>query len=109
MTDGNEIKWATPAEVTAWMKADEAIVVDVREIQEFQAGHIPGALNLPLSRFDPALVPPSGDRKLVIHCQAGIRCGPASQILAASGRKGVIYRMEGGIMSYARDGGPVER
>jgi rhodanese-related sulfurtransferase len=109
MSDAVEIKWATPAQVMAWMQAGEAVVVDVRETHEFASGHLPGAQNLPLSSFDPATVPQAEGKKLVIHCQSGVRCGHASQILAGAGRKGTIHRMQGGIASYARDGGPIER
>lgn len=109
MSDTAEIKWATPSEVQSWIAAGEAVIVDVREMPEFAAGHIPGAHLNPLSAFDPAKVPGADGKKLVLHCAAGNRCGPASQMLAASGRKGTIYRLQGGIMGYAQAGGAIER
>jgi rhodanese-related sulfurtransferase len=36
---------------------ESCTVVDVREADEYARGHIPGAINQPLSRFDPARVP----------------------------------------------------
>ena len=44
------------------------LVVDVREPREFAAGRIPGAVNMPMSRFDPQELP-SG-RPVVLICQA---------------------------------------
>jgi rhodanese-related sulfurtransferase len=50
-------------------------VVDVREPQEYAAGHVPGAINLPLSRFSPAQLPQGRD--IVLICQAGGRSAKA--------------------------------
>ena len=46
-------------------------VVDVREPHEFAVGHIPNALNLPLSQFDPEELPQG--KPVVLICQAGAR------------------------------------
>jgi rhodanese-related sulfurtransferase len=64
-------------------------IVDVREADEYARGHIPGAINLPLSRFDPAKVP-RGDR-VVLICQAGGRSAAALKRMAAAGRQDVQH------------------
>ncbi len=51
--------------------AGDCHVIDVREPGEYEAGHIPNAINHPLSRFDPAQLPT--DKPLVLVCQAGGR------------------------------------
>ncbi|CAA7613637.1 rhodanese-like domain-containing protein [Magnetospirillum sp. UT-4] len=101
------VRMVSPAEIKQWHKAGEAVLIDVREAGEFAAERIPGAINLPLSTFDPAKVPvvPEG-KKLVIHCRSGARCGMAAARLAASGFSGDIHRMEGGIMGWRFVGGP---
>jgi rhodanese-related sulfurtransferase len=47
------------------------VIVDVREDDEFAAGHIPGAVSLPLSRFQEANFPDDCD--IVFYCRSGYR------------------------------------
>jgi rhodanese-related sulfurtransferase len=94
-----------PAEIKAWVDAGQAMLVDVREGNEFAAEHIPGARHVPLSAFDPARVVDASGRKLVIHCRSGARCGMAAMRLLASGYEGEIYRMRGGIIGWKSMGG----
>lgn len=91
-----------------WVGQDQAVIVDVREDNEFLAGHIPGAVPLPLSRFNPAVIPdvPEG-KNLLIHCRSGSRCGMAAMLLAASGYQGPIHRLSGGIIAWAQMGGEI--
>jgi rhodanese-related sulfurtransferase len=58
-------------------------IVDVREPHEYAAGHIPGAINLPLSRFAPANLPK--DRPVILVCQAGGRSAKALQQALSAG------------------------
>ena len=100
----------SPADIHAWMDAGLAVIVDVREPHEFAQVHIPGATLIPLSSFDPSKVPTvSAGQKLVFHCRSGVRCGQASQIMAASGWSGEINRMAGGIMAWEAAQYPVEK
>ena len=104
-----EIIVVNPADIRTWVAAGEAIVIDVREVPEYSYEHIAGSTLIPLSSFDAAKVPvPPDGKKLVIHCQSGVRCGMASQKLAEAGRTHPIYRMQGGIQGWKFAGGPVE-
>jgi len=61
-------------------------VLDVRRVSEFTAGHVDGALNIPLhellSRLDDV---PAGE--VWVHCAAGYRASVAASVLAAAGRQ----------------------
>lgn len=65
------------AKLQALLAADAAIVIDVREPDEFAAEHIAGATNLPLSRFDAVLLPDAGARTMVLQCAGGKRSAMA--------------------------------
>ena len=68
-------------------------IVDVREPHEYAAGHIPGAINLPLSRFSPGQLP-SG-KPIVLVCQAGGRSARALQQALGAGRKDICHYAPG--------------
>jgi rhodanese-related sulfurtransferase len=105
-----EIIVTSPADIKGWISDGSAIVIDVREIPEYNYEHIAGSTLIPLSSFDADKVPvPPEGKKLVIHCQSGVRCGVASQKLVEAGRNHPIYRMQGGIQGWKFAGGPVER
>ena len=97
------------ATVAGWMQAGQAVLVDVREPPEYAAGHLPGAKLVSLSSFDPRQVPVEPGRHLVFYCQSGRRCGPASEMMAASGLAGEINRLAGGFGAWLQGGGAVER
>lgn len=62
------------------------IVADVREIDEFESGHIPGAINAPLSDLQAGkLGPLKEDESYVIVCRSGNRSVTASNILSELG------------------------
>lgn len=79
-----------------------AVLLDVREAEEFAAGHIPGAVNLPLSRIETVQLPK--DTPLFLYCLRGSRSQRAAIILKRMGYARV--RSIGGINSYK---GEIER
>jgi phage shock protein E len=63
------------------------MVIDVRTAAEFSAGHLPRAINIPLSEVK-ELTPrrvKDKDRVLLLHCQSGARSASAKKILTAMG------------------------
>jgi rhodanese-related sulfurtransferase len=62
----------------------------------------------PLSAFDPARVPVASGKRLVFHCHAGMRCGPAAIKMVESGYQGEINRLQGGFKAWVQVGGPTE-
>lgn len=106
--NAGNVHMVPPATVRAWLENGQAVLIDVREVDEYAAGRIAGALNLPLSTFDPARLPPVPEgKKLVLHCRSGQRCGMAAAKLVASGYDGEINRLEGGILGWRAAGCPV--
>jgi rhodanese-related sulfurtransferase len=106
--DDGQVHIVDPATVKAWFEAGEAVIVDVREPNEYVAEHIPGAKLVPLSAFDPAQIPPHAGKKLVLHCRSGNRCGMAAMRLVQSGFTGEINRLQGGMFGWRSVGGRIE-
>ena len=80
-------------------------IVDVREPHEYEAGHIPGAINQPLSRFDPAELPQG--KPVVLVCQAGVRSLTALRKAVAAGVEDIGHYLEG-TAGWRRHGGDLE-
>lgn len=75
---------------------ENALLMDVREADEYAAGHIPGAVNLPLSTLDQAEIPE--DRPLFLYCLWGSRSARAAGLLLRRGCEQV--KSIGGINGY---------
>ncbi|WDF73633.1 rhodanese-like domain-containing protein [Novosphingobium sp. KACC 22771] len=97
-----------PRELAAMVAANQALVVDVREADEFAGGHIPGSINRPLSTFQPGKLPDPGARQLVLTCLGGKRSGMALDKCAAAQAR-VDTHLAGGFGAWAKAGLPVER
>ncbi len=98
----------TPAELTA-KAPDTTLIIDVRGPGEFAAGHVPGALSLPLDSL-PQLLDDvraaAGRRELVVVCAAGMRSATACAQLAAAGID--ARGLEGGTDAWRAAGLQVE-
>ena len=90
-----------PAEVAELLTQPGVVLVDVREPAEFAANRIAGAINMPLSRFDPAALPPG---RVILHCGVGKRSA-----MALAQCPEAVSHMEGGVMAWHAAGLPVER
>ena len=98
----NEVDAAT---LKSWMDRGDAVLVDVREENEFARESIPGATLVPLSKFDPAKVPAVNGKKLVVHCLSGKRSANAQAQLAKAGIPAINF--SGGIMGWKAAGYPI--
>lgn len=84
------------------------LLVDVRSAGEFAGGHVPGAVNLPLSGFAQRVAEVAAGRELWLICRSGSRSASAASAAAAAGVKSVVD-VQGGTMAWRASGGAVER
>src|SRR5664279_894542 len=81
------------------LRRGACLVVDVREPREYASGHVPGAINQPLSRFDPKQLPTG--KPVVLVCQAGGRTAKALSQARSVGRDDVCH-YAGGTAGWRR-------
>jgi rhodanese-related sulfurtransferase len=63
----------------------DATIVDVRNRTEWQAGHVPGAVHIPLAELPSRLEELRGHGPLLVHCQGGSRSAVGASVLRAAG------------------------
>ncbi|PZO89410.1 MAG: sulfurtransferase [Sphingomonas sanxanigenens] len=95
-----------PVELDRMLSNGSVLLIDVREADEFATGHIPGAVNLPLSRFSPERVPDAGGRTVVLQCAGGKRSGMALD-RCAQAQSAIHTHLSGGIGAWKQAGLPV--
>lgn len=83
-----------------------AVLVDVRELDEWNAGHAPGAMHVPLGVVGDELERFAGQAVLTV-CRSGGRSAKAAEILAAGGV--AVRNVAGGMSAWADAGLPVVR
>jgi rhodanese-related sulfurtransferase len=72
-------------EVLARPSEDRPLLLDVRTAQEFERGHIPGAMNVPVDELRARLDEVPRDRQIAVYCQVGQRGYAATRILTQAG------------------------
>ncbi len=86
------------------IKRGEVTVVDVRPPEEFRAGHVPGAISLPLAELHKRLGELPNDREIVAYCR-GPYCVMAVEAVALLRKKGFrARRMEEGVVDWRARG-----
>ena len=95
-----------PADVAARLKTGQAVLVDIREPDEFARAHVKGALQRPLSTFEVAHLRIEPGRDVVFTCRTGMRTGGACDRLAAA-VDGEAFVLEGGLDAWRAAGLPV--
>lgn len=82
-------------------------LVDVRTKNEFTGGHLPGAINVPLSEISRRTDDIPADKPVVVVCATGNRSKSAAGKLTKAGFD-TVYNLKGGTMSWMRHGHPLE-
>jgi rhodanese-related sulfurtransferase len=82
-----------------------AILLDVREKNEWQAGHAPKARHIPLGQLAARHHELPADRTVITVCRSGMRSAQAARLLATQGRQ--VLNLSGGTHAWTRAGLPV--
>ena len=83
-----------------------AVLVDIREADEYARRHVPGALSQPLSGWEAAHLQVEAGRDVIFTCRSGMRTAGACDRLAAR-ISGTAFVLEGGVDGWVKAGLPV--
>lgn len=89
------------AELARLLDSGEAVGVDVRNASEWDAGHIPGSIHIPLGYLPDRAHELPRDKPVVVFCQTGSRSAIAASVLQAEGMDDV-RNVHGGYAEWAR-------
>jgi rhodanese-related sulfurtransferase len=88
----------------AYEHHDDVQIVDVRESDEWEAGHIEGAVHIPMGQLNQRQDELADDRQIVTVCRSGSRSGAVADTLNRAGYR--AENLEGGMQTRAREGLP---
>jgi rhodanese-related sulfurtransferase len=108
MSGFTEVRDLTADEVAEGLSANQIMLVDVREPNETALERFPGAVLLPLSRFDPQALPDPAGRTVVFACAGGIRSARAAEAAIAMGLPYDAH-LAGGLKAWKVAGFPTEQ
>ncbi len=98
--------WYAQKKIVKTLSQDEFIagyrkaqLIDVREPNEFDAGHILGARNIPMSQLKTRLKEIRPDKPVYLYCQSGMRSGRAAQMLYKKGYRD-LYQLDKGFKQW---------
>lgn len=89
----------SPQTLTSMANNQKALVIDLRDPNEFKQGHITGSRNIPYARLTEKLPEIPKDRPIILVCQLGQVAGTAARQLKTLGMQEVV-RLEGGISNW---------
>jgi sulfur-carrier protein adenylyltransferase/sulfurtransferase len=108
MTDTDkaaEIRRLSPRDLETLLRGVAPPLIDVREVYEFEAGHLPGAVNIPLAELPQQLARLAGKGAPVFMCRSGGRSLAACQ-LALEARIAAPANLDGGLRAWAAEVDP---
>jgi len=97
-----------PSELSARRASGTApVVIDVRTPEEYAAGHIPGALNIPFDQVAERISEVDAPHGVALYCMVGPRARKGETALLGAGYTSVLH-LEGGLAAWQAAGLPVE-
>ncbi len=100
MNQGEAVPQVPAAQVPA-----DAFLLDVREHEEWRAGHVPGAMHIPLGELGTRYTEIGQDRPLYVICRSGARSAHAAQALAGAGWQ--THNVSDGMVGWQAAGRPM--
>jgi rhodanese-related sulfurtransferase/DNA-binding transcriptional ArsR family regulator len=105
--DDEDLRPVDHQELTALLKAGDALVIDVRPPEEYEAGHIPGAVNVPIETLPRRLAEFPQRKEVVAYCR-GPYCMLAVEAVKRLRKRGYrARRFEDGFPEWKSGGRPV--
>lgn len=98
-----EVAPAAVAELSR--RPDAPLILDVRTPEEFAAGHVAGAVNIPHDQVAARLDELRGERWVLVYCRSGARAAIAEKAIAGAGIE--VRKMEGSWLRWQAEGRPV--
>ncbi|MGE8205955.1 rhodanese-like domain-containing protein [Heyndrickxia sp. NPDC080065] len=93
------MKEITPKEVETFIQEGKKVnLIDVREVDEVEAGKIPGAVNIPLGTIESRINELDKSAEYIMVCRSGGRSGRATEILESEGFN--VMNMSGGMLAW---------
>ena len=107
--DASEAPSISPTELSERAASGTApVVVDVRTAQEYAAGHIPGAINIPFDEVARRIGELDTPHGVALYCMVGPRARKGESALLSAGYTSVLH-LEGGLAAWEAAGLPVDR
>ncbi len=99
-----------PAAATLLINREDAVIVDVREADEFAAGHLPEARNIPGSKLAERIgeLEKFKNRQIIVCCATGMRSNKACAELSKQGFA-KVNNLDGGVDAWVGAGYPVKK
>jgi rhodanese-related sulfurtransferase len=85
------------------LDSGKAVLVDIRESDEFAREHVPGAHHVPLSGFSASDFPKDSDKAAIFHCASGARTAEAAPKILSTGFA-EVYMLEQGLNGWKKAG-----
>lgn len=103
-------KLLSPAQLTQLINRDNALVVDISPINDFEKAHIVGSKHVAMSQFDPEnkLLAKAKELPVAVVCRTGMNAAGAAKRLVKAGFA-KVYLLEGGIAAWQQADLPLAR
>ena len=96
----------SPQQTHDAVKEGRAILLDIRNIEEFAAERIPGAMLAPMGELQLHALPSQEAKTIILQCRSGGRTAALAEHLIGAGAVDSIAHLEGGILAWKAEGLP---